>query len=152
MAYGFEIRDSSNNVTVDSSDSQLYVISRHYVPYKSTSYITEPNFDINEGEWVIKQHMTPAYATGDYFGIPTGFAAFDSYSDQASTTARNYGSSIGTYPNLQFSWNNTTKVFSWTAPAMYFGDTWIGFDFNPGGSGAWFHDQGNFEVVFMRYI
>lgn len=148
MSYGFEIRDGSNNVVVNESDSQLYVISRHYVPYKSSSFINEPNFDDTEGEWLIKQHYTPVYPTSDFFGIPTNYVAYDSYANQSATT-QPLGI-VGKNPNIEFTWNNTTKIFSWYAPPMYFGDTWTGFDFD--GNSAWFTDQGNFEVIFTRYI
>lgn len=149
MAYGFEIRDNSGNIAVDQSDAQLYVISRHYVPQRSTSYIYEPNFDINDGEWIIKQHFTTMKSFSG--GLPVNYVAFDSYTDQSQIFS--YTNAVngiaGLRSNLEFNWDNTSKIFSWTAPSLYAGDTWMGIEIYSGYAVR--VEQGNFEVVFMRY-
>ena len=153
MAYGFEIRNSNNQVVLDSTDTTMRIVHVQYVPYKNTTSFTVSNFDSTKGAYYVRAHLTPTYGTNPPFAGIAGW--YDSVSDVNFAFPRRdngngnlYGYFLhcGVINTAILSWNNTSKTMSITHP----GDFHTDYD-SPNTTGIPPKDLGNYQVVFVEY-
>lgn len=154
MAYGFEIKNSSNQVVLDSSDTTMRIIHVEYVAYSAcitgsfysthtnTPYtFTVSNFDSTRGSYYVRAHMS----TKDYEHLGITPNVLDSVTDvnhNFHTSPRRFcGAGAMWTPTL--SWNNSTKQMTFTHPGpmntAHYSTSIISYDF------------GNSEVVFLEW-
>ena len=140
MAFGFEIRNSSNQVVLDSTDTTMRVVHTMYLPYNTTTTETIPNFDINFGTFYFRAHLA-AVATL----IPRTY--YDSVDDRDFAFPGVIAGYVA-YPGMnnvpEMNWNNETKVMVATTPQSR--DIPSRPPYDPGIDGV----QG--QIVFLEYI
>ena len=140
MAYGFEIRNSQNQVVLDSTDTTMRVVHTMYLPYNTTTTETIPNFDSNFGTFYFRAHLAAVrtfipriyYDSIDdrdfaFPGVVAGYIAFPG---------------LNNVPTMD--WNNSTKVMTATTPESR--DIPSRAPYDPAIDGV----QG--QIVFLEYI
>lgn len=158
MSYGFEIKNSNNQVILDNSDTTMRIMHIEYVAYTDciTGYWTNftntpyvfsvPDFDSTRGSYYVRAHATPCN-----FGFPTHGVAFSvaQVLDSVSNVNHNFASSSrqfamsGTMHNPQLSWNNTTKQMTFTHPGA--------MNHAQSSTSILAYHFGNSEVVFLEW-
>ena len=112
MAYGFEIRNADDEVVLDSTDTTMRVVHTMYLPYNATTVETVPQFDINNGTFYFRAHLTAVRAL-----LPRVY--YDSVSDR-DFSFPSVLAGYRAYPGVNnvpvMNWNNTTKVMNATTP------------------------------------
>jgi len=102
MAYGMQIKDANNNVTLDTNSTMLRYHDSYTIPAFSTGTFSSPDFNNADGFFV------PTFRVNKY--------------DYSNSVLKNDGSAWGTFiistaaahslPDL--SWNDTTDVMTYT--------------------------------------
>lgn len=147
MAYGFEIRDGSNVVVVDSTDATLRIVHREYIPYGFSGTRSVPNFNSDNGTFYYRAHLTPVILNEpDFYSVNTVYDSasdvdysFPSRSASIPYFAGYMGYTGSNFSGLSISFDNVSKLL--TISGTYI-QTWNG--------GTW-GTTGNFEVIFMEY-
>jgi len=116
MSYGFEIRNSSDEVVLDSSDTTFRIIHVEECEWDYTGTFTVSNFDSNSGDYYVRPIFTlKQWSTAARSRATSEDFDFSTYLGDPIYRAI-YSSAVHTKPTL--SWNNTTKVMSVTAPTL----------------------------------
>ena len=112
MSYGFEIRNADGDVVLDSTDTTMRVVHTMYLPYNTTTTETIPQFDINNGTFYFRAHLTAVSAF-----LPRTY--YDSISDRDFSFPSVLAGYLA-FPGMNnvptMNWNNTTKVMVATTP------------------------------------
>jgi len=129
VAYGFEIRNASNQVVLDSSDTTMRIVHIEYVAYTScitgnyyqthtnTPYtFTVSDFDSTRGSYYVRAHTgTWEGGTNQLNAPPMDSITHANYNFSANRPNANITFS-GTMWTPGLSWNNSTKVMTFTHP------------------------------------
>lgn len=151
MAYGFEIRNTSGAVVLDSSDTTFRIVYKRFCTWNYSSSFSVPDFDSNFGGYYIQPHISACAAPSGGFSpsiITTGTNyTYNFAGTQTSTGGFHDAGYYLTYlqsnkPTL--SWNNSTKTMSVTSaagrPCNYVN---IGF-------GSFWDNGGDYSIVFFE--
>jgi len=143
MSYGFEIRNSSNEVVLDSSDTTFRIIHVEECEWNYTGTFTVSNFDSNDGDYYVK----PVFGFMKNGGSIRSRATSENYDMANYVNDRSwrafYTTAIHTKPTL--SWNNTTKIMSVTSPSLAPGAVQ-----NSGQFTQYYNVGGHYDLVFFE--
>lgn len=145
MSYGFEIRDASSNIVLDSNDTTFRIVHVRECEASYSGSFTVSEFDSSRGAYYVKPIFTyriyggsvhtRAYSSSYNYTTPS--AVYSNYS-----LGKFYGP-VHAQPTL--SWNNSTKTMTVTPSSTQAGD--IG---NSGAFTTYYHLGGHYDIVFFE--
>lgn len=149
MSYGFEIRNASNEVVLDSSDTTFRIKHVERCEWNFTGTITVNNFDSNNGYYYVKPIFTMISSYANGFAIKS--AATSLNYDFTSIPNWQNDSAGGTISGCSqkkptLSWNNSTKVMTVTSTGL----TPNGYQSMGGSYGAYYDVNGHYDLVFFE--
>lgn len=146
MSYGFEIRDSSGNVTIDSSVTTFRILHKQFCTWDYSGSFTVSSFDSDVGAFYIKPQITVGAApstTVNCVLVSTGTNYdYDFKGTLTSTGGFHDAGYYLTFPDGNkptLSWNNSTKSMTVTPAARPL--SWDGIEWRNGG---------DYSIVFFE--